>query len=156
MSDNTQLNPGTGGDVVATDDIGGVKYQRVKVNFGVDGVSTDVSSANPLPVVSSPASNAWGQSIAVVAGVTATLVNITSATSGYQVRGLVAHGTGDGYWFLQVSNVTVLSGRTRATSPTLVLSLPNGIAVTQGFTVTLKVTNESGSTADYEATLLGA
>ena len=156
MSDNTQLNPGTGGDVVATDDIGGVKYQRVKVNFGIDGVSTDVSSANPLPVVSSPASNAWGQSIAVVAGVTATLVNITSAASGYQVRGLVAHGTGDGYWFLQINNVTVLSGRTRATSPTLVLSLPNGIAVTQGFNVALKVTNESGSTADYEATLLGA
>ena len=40
--------------------------------------------------------------------------------------------------------------------PTLMITLPNGIAVATGSTVTLKVTNESGSTADYEATLLGA
>lgn len=51
MADNTTLNIGTGGDVIATDDIGGVKHQRVKVEFGVDGVASDVSAANPLPVV---------------------------------------------------------------------------------------------------------
>ncbi len=50
MADNTTLNTGTGGDVIATDDIGGVKYQRVKNTFGVDGVAIDVSSANPFPV----------------------------------------------------------------------------------------------------------
>lgn len=50
MADNTTLNAGTGGDVIATDDIAGVKYQRVKVNFGADGVASDVSSTNPLPV----------------------------------------------------------------------------------------------------------
>lgn len=50
MADNTLLNPGTGGDTIATDDIAGVKYQRVKVTFGADGTATDASSANPLPV----------------------------------------------------------------------------------------------------------
>ena len=48
MADNTTL-PGTG-DVIASDDIAGVKHQRVKVEFGVDGVATDVSAANPMPV----------------------------------------------------------------------------------------------------------
>lgn len=50
MADNTTLNAGTGGDVIATDDIGGVKHQRVKVEFGPDGSASDVSTANPLPV----------------------------------------------------------------------------------------------------------
>ena len=51
MADNTTLNPGTGGDVIASDDIGGVKHQRVKIGFGVDGLYTDVSHSHHLPVV---------------------------------------------------------------------------------------------------------
>ncbi len=50
MADNTTL-PGTGA-VIATDDIGGgVQVQRTKQTFGADGTATDVSTANPLPVV---------------------------------------------------------------------------------------------------------
>lgn len=51
MADNTTLNAGTGGDVIASDDIGGVKHQQVKVEWGVDGTATPVSAANPMPVV---------------------------------------------------------------------------------------------------------
>lgn len=52
MADNTQLPvPTSSGDVIAADDIAGVKYQRVKVTIGADGVDGgDVSSSNPLPV----------------------------------------------------------------------------------------------------------
>lgn len=51
MSDNVQLNPGTGGDLAAADDIGGVKYQRVKLVLGDDGAAEgDVSSARPMPI----------------------------------------------------------------------------------------------------------
>lgn len=50
MAENTELNPGEGGDVIATDDIDGVKHQRVKVQHGADGSATDVSEASPLPV----------------------------------------------------------------------------------------------------------
>jgi hypothetical protein len=53
MADNiTALaNTGTGTDVFATDDIGGVNYPRTKVGFGVDGSYTDVSHSHHLPVV---------------------------------------------------------------------------------------------------------
>jgi hypothetical protein len=52
MADNiTALaNTGSGTDILATDEIGGVHYPRSKVVFGVDGVATDVSAAAPLPV----------------------------------------------------------------------------------------------------------
>jgi len=52
MADNiTALaNTGTGTDVFATDDIGGVNYPRTKVGFGDDGSYTDASATNPLPV----------------------------------------------------------------------------------------------------------
>lgn len=51
MSDNTQIPDS---DLIATDDIGGVKHQRVKIVLGTNGVSDgDVSDANPMPVVGS-------------------------------------------------------------------------------------------------------
>lgn len=36
MPNNTTLNSGTGGDVIATDDVAGVKYQRVKLVDGTE------------------------------------------------------------------------------------------------------------------------
>ena len=51
MADHTTLNPGAGGAVVATDEIGGVHYQRIKVTFGPDGQASDAANNNPLPVI---------------------------------------------------------------------------------------------------------
>lgn len=160
------LNVGTGGSQPLVDTLSTVDgataptdavAQAVKIGYGATGDFKTVTLAQPLPVVlASAASNTWGQALAVTAGATGTLASIASSVAGYQITGLVAHGTGDGYWFLQVASVTVLSGRTRSTSPTLALSLPNGVSVPTGSLVTLKVTNEAGSTADFEATLLGA
>lgn len=48
MADDVVI-PGIG--TVAADEIGGKKFQRIKFTFGVDGVATDVSADNPLPVV---------------------------------------------------------------------------------------------------------
>lgn len=52
MADYVQLPvPNTFGDQVASDEIGGLKYQRVKMIVGDDGVNDgDISSTNPLPV----------------------------------------------------------------------------------------------------------
>jgi hypothetical protein len=50
MADNFETNPGTGGAVFASDDIGGVQHPRFKVQIGADGVAADVSAANPMPV----------------------------------------------------------------------------------------------------------
>lgn len=47
--DNVQINPMAGGAVIAADDVAGIKVQRVKVGWGVDGSFTDVSPAKPLP-----------------------------------------------------------------------------------------------------------
>ena len=50
MADNTTLNAGSGGNVIATDDISSVHHQMVKVEFGADGSATPVDATNPLPV----------------------------------------------------------------------------------------------------------
>ncbi len=52
MADNTRLPIGTqDGDVYASDDIAGVKIQRVKVTLGGDGTNDgDVASGNPMPI----------------------------------------------------------------------------------------------------------
>ena len=80
MADNTVLNTGTGGDTIATDDIGGVKYQRVKVTHGADGSSTDTSAAAPLPV------DASGNAVPV-----------TDNGGSLTVDGTVTANTGTGY-----------------------------------------------------------
>ena len=50
MADNVTLDAGSGGDTAAADDIGGIKYQRVKLTLGADSVNDgDVASGNPLP-----------------------------------------------------------------------------------------------------------
>lgn len=52
MADNTQLNAGTGGDIIATDDIGGIKHELVKVEFGGPDSATQVENqpGRKLPV----------------------------------------------------------------------------------------------------------
>jgi hypothetical protein len=55
MADNVTL-PGTG-EIVATDEVAGKQFQRVKVTVGGDGVDGgDVSASNPLPVLISDGS----------------------------------------------------------------------------------------------------
>lgn len=49
MADNLSVAGGSSGPV-ATDEVAGVHFQRVKVTWGVDGVATDVSTSNPLPI----------------------------------------------------------------------------------------------------------
>ncbi len=52
MAENVLITPGAG-DTVAADEILAVKYQRIKLIHGADGVNAgDVSTANPLPVIS--------------------------------------------------------------------------------------------------------
>lgn len=48
MADNVQLNPGTGGDIAAADDVGGVKYQVVKLDLGGSGLSNPAVDSLPV------------------------------------------------------------------------------------------------------------
>ena len=50
MSDNVTIDSMSGGSVVATDNIGDVQYQRVKITVGNDGTAVgDVYDGRPLP-----------------------------------------------------------------------------------------------------------
>lgn len=53
MTDNVAITAGAGTNI-ATDDIGGVHYQRVKVTYGADGSATDPSSSAPFPMTEYP------------------------------------------------------------------------------------------------------
>lgn len=92
MPDNTQLPTGTGGDVIATDELAtlnggassGVKVQRAKVGYGADGDFNDVSVNTPLPVMIREDDRTFVQAFnsGVTAGTTGTeaLVNLNWAT----------------------------------------------------------------------------
>lgn len=69
MADNVTL-PGAG-DVVATDDVGGVQYQVVKLDIGGDGASSRISEANPLPITSA---SAYAEDTPHVSGATGNLM----------------------------------------------------------------------------------
>lgn len=171
MADNSQVTAGTGDTIRdLARQAGNVKTQVVQLDLGgatanaeilitagqqVMAVSVPVVIASDQPAFATLAArDTWGQALAAVSASTTTIASLTAA-AGYRVKGMVCHGTGDGYFAIKVAGLTVLSGRTRSTSPMLMVSLPNGISVTTGAAVALSVTNESGSTADYEATLLG-
>jgi hypothetical protein len=51
LSDNVPITPGVGADI-ATDDVGGVQYQRFKLDIGADGVASGTAgtAANPIRV----------------------------------------------------------------------------------------------------------
>lgn len=79
MADNVELNSGSGGEIVATDQIGtssGPHYQIVKPAYGALGTATLVTSAAPLPVVSG------SSGVIAVSSGTITLSSATSLSSG--------------------------------------------------------------------------
>ena len=54
MADNVQITKDggspTAGTVVASDEVGGVQYQYVKLDMGLDGASAPVTNSRPLTV----------------------------------------------------------------------------------------------------------
>lgn len=49
MADNVSITEGSG-KTIATEDVSSVQHQKVKIEFGGDGVATMVSASDPLPV----------------------------------------------------------------------------------------------------------
>jgi hypothetical protein len=100
MADNTLLNPGTGGDLIATDDlttlnggaVSGVKAQRVKVGFGSDASLRDVDATNGLPVLPLATELHLGQVGGHTAAVSASF-NRPADTVPYNQGDLVANST---------------------------------------------------------------
>lgn len=72
MADNVEITPGNG-KVIATDDVGGTNYQRVKLDLGGDGVSVPVVNYLPTRITNTPFSIINGSAaitdeVAVVGG----------------------------------------------------------------------------------------
>lgn len=90
MADNVELSAGSGGAIIAADDIGpGVWYQRVKINHGADGSATDVSAASPLPVIGGSNSGVDIGDVTVNNGVGAAAVPIQDGGNSITVDGAV-------------------------------------------------------------------
>lgn len=78
ITDNVAITAGAGTSI-ATDDISGVQWQRVKIGFGTDGSAVDASGANPLPVTA-PAASRTTHSIATALQTDALMSGLTALT----------------------------------------------------------------------------
>lgn len=132
MADNVAITAGSGVSI-ASDDIGGVQYQRVKIAQGADGVGVDVSSAAPLQVsLANHAANA-------------TAVKVDGSAVTQPVSGTVTANAGTGTMAVSNTVLSVVGGGTEATAQrvtiasdsTGVLSVDdNGSSLTVDGTVT--------------------
>jgi hypothetical protein len=88
MADNVTLNSGTGGDVIAADDVGGAKHQRVKLEWGADGTVNEVDDAagKRIPVELSPKSAGGCSIYHAVAAATTNAANIKASAG--QIYGI--------------------------------------------------------------------
>ncbi len=118
------------GPTLATDEIGGVHYPRTKLSIGADGVATDVSAANPMPVVNTPG----GRTMVSVlyhgtSAVADTLLSLVKYTGGVAAAG--------------VTTIAPTSGKTfRVTA--IVCSVKAGAATAAFATFNLRI-NANGS-----------
>lgn len=78
MADNVDITPGTG-KTIATDDIGGVQYQRVKVALGADGAAADLAPGQAAMASSVPVAIASDQSAINITGTRANAGSDTAA-----------------------------------------------------------------------------
>lgn len=106
MSDNVPITAGAGTSI-ASDDIGGVQHQRVKVEYGADGSATDVSATNPLPVML-PDALATGTitTTDAVVGIPSTTGAFVSGASTAGSLVSIACPGGDTAWNVQVTGLT--------------------------------------------------
>lgn len=160
MADNTTLNTGTGGDVIATDDIGGVKYQRIKLVIGADNTNDgDVASGNPLPVTGSISAVGVSNVVSVAAvGVSSIPITDVRVSSGaLRVSSIVAIGvssmpttavTQSGGWSIGVSSAptTTVSSANLGVNITQITGIAPALGNGAASTTTLRVTVADDST----------
>ena len=80
MADNVTINASSGTANVASDDVGGVQFQNVKIDIGGNGVSVPLSAANPLPVTTTSANTVVtdGRTVVTTAGTRVALASSTA------------------------------------------------------------------------------
>lgn len=81
MADNVAITAGSGTSI-ATDDLSGVHYQRVKPVWGADGTANDVNATTPLPIQDTPATSG---------GVTTSSANSAASTNATSLKASAGH-----------------------------------------------------------------
>lgn len=122
MADNLTMNAGSGGATAATDDIGGVHYQRVKLIHGADGTSDgDSATGNPFPVQVLPvAANGCELFRSIDLDESEEEVKSSAGT----VYGVAFSNLAASTRFLKFYNATAASVTVGSTTPVLTLALP--------------------------------
>ena len=115
MADNITLNTGSGGDTCAADDVGSVKYQRVKVVPGGDGAVNNSGCTN-FSFTSAAGANQDQQHPKASAGV---LYGVTVTNSNTVVR--------------YMNMYDLASGATSASTPYRRLMIPAGGGIRESF-----------------------
>jgi len=162
MADNTTLNTGTGGDVIATDDISGVKFPRSKITIGGDGTNDgDVSSANPMPTTEAPSTSGGLLSMKLISTASTNATSVKGSAG--QLYAVEAFNTTNQPVFLKLFNlaaaptvgedspvkILVLPGNTRGAG--LVINWDKGIEFSNGIALCLVTGVSNGSTGAVEA-----
>lgn len=151
MSDNVEITAGTGVPI-ATDEIGGIQHQRVKLQVGADGTAADVCTAEPLPISDAGGSLTVDGAVAVSTQTTggATLKRVISAASTNAT--VVKAGVGQVYGW----SITNAGAATRyvklynkTTAPTVgtdvpVMTIPIGAAATVAFSTDVGIAFATG------------
>lgn len=134
MADNVSVNLSSGTASIATDDVGGVQYQSVKLDIGGNGLSVPVSSSNPLPVTSSTtnASVTDGRKVVTTAG---TRVALAASTV---VKEVVITAETDNTGIVVVGGSTVVAA----------LATRSGIPLNAGDSISFQITNLNAISLD--------
>jgi hypothetical protein len=105
MSDNVELNAGSGGDVIAADEVGGVKYQLVQLVKGADGgAKTLINGSDGLPVALAASLPAGANAIGKLAANDGVDVGDVTVNNAVDAGVYVRPGTGVN---LDTGNVTI-------------------------------------------------
>jgi hypothetical protein len=120
MADNINVTEGLN-RAIATNDVGGINYQIVKIGFSSSGVApTQVSNTNPLPVTTIPQTPSTSQYSIAAINVAANGANaVIAGTGGQTIR---VHG----FWFTLASATTVKIGDSTPTDMSGVSSFTAG------------------------------
>lgn len=147
MADNTTLNTGSGGDTIATDDIGSVKYQRIKLVSGADGTNDgDIAKANPLPV--------WPRHDGATR-LQFWATGTASGTTGTETAITLSRSPSPGGTVTTGASWTPTSGKRFRISSIVFASRGNTTATAQVTTFSIRV-NAAGATATTSPVLLAA
>lgn len=157
MADNTTLNPGTGGDIIATEEIGGAKLQRIKLAIGaLDADDGDVSAANPIPVTGTffqatqPVSGTVNVGNFPATQPVSGTVNVGNFPASQAVTGTVTADQG-GTWYVQSINSTLTVNSTNASN--FLATVSGTVAATQSGSWTVQQSNASNFLSTVSGTV---